>query len=115
MCKGLVQTLKGEKHLKGDLVFCREDGTHLTRDIIKHPFNRAIFMAGLPGIRIHDMRHSFASQLVMAGVPLKVVSEFLGHSETRITERYAHLAPDAVQGYVDVLDSKMKVTNLSNT
>lgn len=50
------------------------------------------------------MRHSFASQLVMAGVPLRAVSEYLGHSVIETTELYAHLAPAAAQRFIDVLD-----------
>lgn len=85
-------------------MFPQPDGTHLTRDIVKHPFGRVIRAATLPTIRIHDMRHSFASQLVMAGVPLKAVQELLGHADIKMTMRYAHLAPEAKKDYVLVLD-----------
>ena len=50
--------------------------------------------------------YSFASQLVMAGVPLKFVSEMLGHTEIKMTERYAHLTPNSVQSFVGVLDGQ---------
>lgn len=73
---------------------------------MKHPFERVARLAGLHRIRIHDTRHSFASQLVMAGVSLKAVADLLGHAETRITERYAHLAPPALQSYVNLLDGQ---------
>lgn len=106
MCPSLVEALKTHKHLKGNLVFCRPDGSHLTRDIVKHPFDRITFAAGLHRIRLHDMRHSFASQLVMAGVPLKFVSEMLGHTEIKMTERYTHLTPNSVQSYIGVLDGQ---------
>jgi len=93
-----------DKHLKGRLVFSRPNGAYLTRDIVKHPFERVIRSTGLHRIRIHDTRHSYASQLVMEGVALKVVAEYLGHSTTKTTEMYAHLSPAAKQSYVDVLD-----------
>ena len=51
--------------------------------------------AGLREIRWHDLRHSFASQLVMKGVPLRQVQDWLGHSTMAMTMRYSHLAPGA--------------------
>ncbi|MDE0173696.1 MAG: site-specific integrase [Defluviicoccus sp.] len=48
--------------------------------------------AGIENVRLHDLRHSHASHAVMNGVPVPVVSRLLGHSSTRMTLRYAHLA-----------------------
>ena len=47
--------------------------------------------ADLAGVRLHDLRHTFASQAVMKGVPLPVVARLLGHTEPRMTMRYAHV------------------------
>jgi integrase len=49
--------------------------------------------AGFPDLRVHDLRHTFASLMVMAGVDLKTVQELLGHTTYKTTEIYAHLAP----------------------
>ena len=49
---------------------------------------------GVPDLRIHDLRHTFASFLVQKGVPIYQVSTLLGHSDTRITQRYAHISPN---------------------
>jgi site-specific recombinase XerD len=59
--------------------------------------------AGLRRIRWHDMQHSFASQLISAGVPIRQVQEWLGHST--ITMRYAHLAPGSGDA-IRALDSR---------
>ncbi|MFJ1251718.1 tyrosine-type recombinase/integrase [Cupriavidus sp. CuC1] len=66
-------------------------------------FEGACERAGIDDYRIHDMRHTCASWLVMAGVPLMVVKDLLGHSSVTVTERYAHLAPDQIQSAVQRL------------
>lgn len=66
-------------------------------------FDAACERAGIADFRIHDMRHTCASWLVMAGVPLGVVRDLLGHSSVTVTERYAHLAPDQIQNAVQRL------------
>jgi integrase len=55
-------------------------------------------------LRLHDLRHTFASRLVMARVPILDVSKLLGHKSLKMTLRYAHLAPDTLGSAIAVLD-----------
>ena len=57
-------------------------------------FERALRMAGIEGFHWHDLRHTFASRLVMAGVNLRAVQDALGHKSIAMTVRYSHLSPD---------------------
>ncbi|CAG4883758.1 Bacteriophage integrase [Georgfuchsia toluolica] len=66
-------------------------------------FEAACKRAGIDDFRIHDLRHTCASWLVMQGVPLLAVKELLGHYSIEMTERYAHLAPDHVKNAVQLL------------
>ena len=104
MCKSLVQTLKPLKGKRDELVFPDRQSGYLNRSKVKWPFSRIIKKSGLRTIRMHDMRHSFASQLVMKGVHLRSVQELLGHSDIRMTERYSHLALSVNQDAINLLD-----------
>lgn len=53
--------------------------------------------AGVADLRVHDLRHSFASALVNQGIPIYDIQKLLGHQDIKTTERYAHLAPDRLR------------------
>ena len=60
--------------------------------------------AGLEDFTFHDLRHTFASRLVMAGVDLPTVKELMGHKDITMTLRYTHLSSDHKQRAVRVLE-----------
>jgi integrase len=66
------------------------------------PWNRIRRRAGLADVRLHDLRHSFASFLVNQGVSLYVVQNLLGHTQARMTQRYAHLASQTLLDAAEV-------------
>jgi integrase len=86
-------------------VFRDADGAGLTRGACKRPLWSACKRAGLRRIGWHVLRHTFASHLAMIGVPLKTIQELLGHSDIRMTMRYAHLSPVAKVEAVEKLDA----------
>jgi integrase len=71
---------------------------------VRHAFNRACDAAGMTDFHFHDLRHTFASWLVMKGIPLATVSSLLGHTSPTMTLRYAHLSPKHLTSAVRVLD-----------
>ena len=74
---------------------------------VKRSFNTALRRAGIRDFHFHDLRHTFASHLFMAGVDLTKVSRLLGHKTLTMTLRYAHLAPSHMVKAVDLLDSAL--------
>nr|WP_315416353.1 site-specific integrase [uncultured Pseudomonas sp.] len=70
---------------------------------VKSAWLKLLERAQIDGFRWHDMRHDFASRLVMAGVPLNTVRDLLGHADIKMTLRYAHLAPGTKAAAVELL------------
>jgi site-specific recombinase XerD len=84
------------------LIFPEIAGLQLTA-----AFKRACKRAGIEDIRFHDLRHSFASHLIMGGVNLRTVQTLLGHKDLRMIMRYSHLSPERLREAVQNLDKSL--------
>jgi len=100
-CAFFEQVMKGKK--PGDLLFKKNSSEPWKPSDQIRRMERACRAAGIePAMGFHGLRDTFASHLVMAGVPLLTVSKLLGHADTRTTEKhYAHLAPDHLHSVLD--------------
>jgi integrase len=86
-------------------VFDKRDGSEFTYRMAQRALASACKRAGLRSIGWHVLRHTFASHLAMLGVPIRTIQELLGHSDIRMTMRYAHLSPVAKVEAVEKLDA----------
>lgn len=87
-----AEILKRIKKIDGNpyVITGVKPGCHLTD--LQHPWRRIRAQAGLDGVRIHDLRHSFASSALALGEGLPMIGRLLGHTQVQTTARYAHLA-----------------------
>jgi integrase len=86
--------LMGPGYRDDDLLFCHPDGRPYHPERFSREFDRMIERHRLERIRLHDLRHTWATLALKAGVPIKVVSERLGHATTAITaDVYSHVTP----------------------
>ena len=93
-----LQEMLEELDRQGETVFSRDWN-------IKKKFRRACEMAGIQGcVRVHDLRHTFASHLAISGTPLAAIMELLGHTSMEMTLRYAHLCPSVKTEAVGTLN-----------
>jgi integrase len=77
-----------------DLIFARADGRFLDPDSVSGIFEKLVRRSGLPAVRLHDLRHSHATILLMNGAPVHLVSQRLGHASPMVTLKvYAHVIP----------------------
>jgi integrase len=98
-----------EPYQDHQLVFCREDGHPLEPDYVSQRFRRLVRRTGLPAIRFHDLRHTFATLSLKAGIQTEVVSRILGHKHPATTQAiYQHAVPaleeEAISRFAALLD-----------
>jgi integrase len=90
----------------GFLVFDYPDGSPLHPAAFRMAFSRKVAKTGLPKIRFHDLRHTYATLALQAGVPAKVVSENLGHASIAITiDTYSHVMPGMQEDAADKIEA----------
>jgi integrase len=70
-------------------------------------WERIRVMAGIPDVRLHDLRHSFASDALMGGVPLAIIGKILGHRQPTTTQRYAHLSDRVVRDAIEQTSNRI--------
>ncbi len=87
-------------------VICgQKDRAHLVN--LQKPWARIRKSAGLEDVRIHDLRHSFASTAAAGGLSLPIIGKLLGHTQATTTERYAHLAADPLRAANEAIGQRI--------
>ena len=94
----LLLHIRERQDLAETLVF---PGRRGHRSDLKHAWGVVCKAAGITGLRIHDLRHSYASTVISSGWSLSVVGALLGHTQPNTTARYAHLVDDVLQRATD--------------
>lgn len=97
--------IRVRKHPESPYIFCDKDGKPFYN--LRKSFFTALKKTGIINFHFHDLRHTFASQLVMSGIDINTVRELLGHKDIRMTLRYSHLSPTHKQRAVDILSRRM--------
>jgi integrase len=97
-------------------LFLRDNGKPWAKSEQQRPLSVACTAARIdPAVNFHSLRHSYASRLVMRGVPLSVVAAQLGHADTRMVEKhYGHLAPSYIAETVRAAFSPLGIVTPSN-
>jgi integrase len=102
------------RSIKSNLVFFGKEGTRLDASNLRRAFYVAIERAGIERLRFHDLRHTFATWLVQAGVDLYKVQRLMRHKTPLMTQRYAHHYPESLRDGVEVLDRVSTILAQSN-
>lgn len=100
----------GSDWVEKDLVFCGLNGDYFNPNYLLRMFKKVLVDAGLPHMRIHDLRHSAATILLIMGVHPKVVQEILGHSTISMTmDTYSHVLPTMQKDATDGWDKEFNI------
>ncbi len=91
-------------HLNSPYVFCTADGKPFYPMEVQRALRDALTKAEIEDFRFHDLRHCFASWNRQAGVDLDTLADLMGHKDTRMTRRYAHIGPQHLADAVAQLE-----------
>lgn len=108
-----LEIIDGHMTRKENFIFFQEKNPKKKYEKVSKVFRKAVYLCKLNDgvtdnrykVVFHTLRHTFASWLVQRGTPLFVVSKLLGHSSTKVTERYSHLAPDQGRSALSMLSA----------
>jgi integrase len=107
----LLRVIRARK-AESRYVFCDDYGKPYTRSKVSTAFRRACKRAGIKDLRFHDLKHDFATSLVQSGIDLYRVQKLCGHTDLRMTQRYAHLLPEGLREAIKVIETKGTATIL---
>lgn len=109
--------LSWPKYEKSEYIFCHKEGKKEGQPFndVRTAWRNVLKKAEIEDFRFHDLRHTFASYLLMLGSDLKTVSELLGHASTRMTERYTHLTKAHKQRGVERFGEKFAFGTATKT
>lgn len=96
----------GSSYIENDYVCTFDNGKEITPNYLSKNFHKVIVKSGLPQVRLHDLRHSSASNLLSQGFSVVQVADWLGHSESTTTLKfYAHADKSSKMAIANALNS----------
>ena len=106
---------KMKEESKGPFLFCSRSDIHKPLTNINKFWRKLLKETEIENIRIHDLRHTYASHLVSNGVSLSAIGKLLGHTQAATTQRYAHLADQALRDATNVFGNKIASLKKNST
>src|ERR1039457_7509970 len=107
--------LAGSRWQEADYVFTTGIGTPMEPRNLERAYREILAIAGLHHVRIHDLRHTAATLLLIQGVHARVVMELLGHSQIAVTMRYSHMVPALRKKAADQMAAVLKTPEHAST
>ena len=102
----LLKLKLGDKFPHPELIFTNIHGNYLEPRTIRKALEEVCLNAGLPKIKFHALRHTYASRLIEAGINIKVISDMLGHASTTVTEKvYLHVLEELKENTNDLINN----------